>query len=373
MSVFGGLVVLIVLSSGGMTRGQGAKKPAKAKSIEFKSFDGVTLSGTFYPAPNRTKDATVLLLHHFDLKKGGSSQDEGWGDLAIELNQKGYSVLTFDFRGFGDSKEVDPEFWKGHKHNNPTMIKVRMAKPPTTISHTNFTARYLPYLVNDIAAAKAYLDRQNDQKSCNTSSLIVIGAGEGATLGAMWMANETRRRKDKNPNPLLAAAPLLGEPESKDLAAGIFLSISPRLGTMLVGQNLQRWIVEVGRENKVPIAFVYGKDDAVSDNLARNLEKAIKGTGKSKDFPNTGREAIAKTKLSGHKLLDKELDTQKWILQKYLAPVMEARGSKEWVERKVEASGFWYTKGKSSIPFKLNKRPGEQAPSVDLSQFGFAS
>src|SRR5438874_1289007 len=82
-----------------------AAKKADAKRVTFKTYDGVELAGTFYPAGGTAKkDATVLLLHDFDHKSGGNSHQDRWDELAERLQQEGYSVLSFDFRGFGESK-----------------------------------------------------------------------------------------------------------------------------------------------------------------------------------------------------------------------------------------------------------------------------
>jgi len=358
-----GLAVLAaVLASAPASRGQ-AKKPANTKSVTFKTSDGVELSGTFYPNPSGKAEATVLILHDFDLKKGGSTEKEGWPELAADLQKAGYSVLMFDFRGFGDSKNVSASFWNA-RHNGPHNVARKGGKTPDTVSHTDFRPTYVPYLVNDIAAAKAYLDRQNDQRNCNTSSLVVIGAGESATLGALWMANECRRRKDKNPTAALGVGvPMLGDPESKDLAAGIWLSISPTLGRRNVGVG--KWVAEAGRDHKVPMAFVFGKGDTASDNLSRSLEKSIKG-GKGAGLQLTGIRPVP-GKLVGRALLTKE--TRDWIVKDYLGKVMEARGNKEWVDRKVETSVYWYTQPKNARPLKINKKPGEEVPPVDLRLF----
>ena len=69
----------------------------------------------------------MLLLHDFDLKKGGSSQQAGWADLAASLQKDGFTVLSFDFRGFGDSKNVDKEFWS-HTQNGVGYIRRRGAE-----------------------------------------------------------------------------------------------------------------------------------------------------------------------------------------------------------------------------------------------------
>ena len=51
------------------------------------------------------------------------------------------------------------------------------------------------------------------------------------------------------------------------------------------------------------------------------------------------------------------------------AGVMEARTPLERVERKVETSAFWYTQPRSAQPFRVNKKPGEDVPSVNLGLF----
>src|SRR5262249_21720615 len=150
-----------------------------------------------------------------------------------------------------------------------------------------------------------------DQKACNTSSVIVVGAGQGATLGAMWMANECRRKKDKNSGMGLPfAQPMFDDAESKDLAACVWLSITARLEGRNLPGTLQTWLIEAGQKNKVPMAFAFGKSDSTSATLSRNLVTAIKG-GTKTDLKLTGSEAIAGTKLAGSDLLERSLGTEK--------------------------------------------------------------
>src|SRR5207247_7667436 len=136
---------------------------------------------------------------NIDKKTGGSSHQDGWDDLAKKLSAEGYSVLSFDFRGFGNSHSISPGFWDPSKnpHNVKYVNGANKAAQPTSIDHKDFdsnASRYYPYLVNDIVAAKSFLDRRTDQGQANTSNLVVIGAGEGATLGAMWMASQWHLR-----------------------------------------------------------------------------------------------------------------------------------------------------------------------------------
>ena len=193
-----GCALLVSLIAAGSSRGQ----DAGSNDVSFKTFDGVTLSGKLYagaPAARRTPPSCSSPTS--DLTKGGGMQQEGYDDLAKALQKEGYTVLSFDFRGFGDSKAVDPvNFWK-YPHNMSTgsrKPKVVGGKSPSRSTTRTSPAKYAEYFVNDIAAAKAFLDAENDGKNCNTSNLIVIGAGYGATLGAMWVANECRRRRDNS-------------------------------------------------------------------------------------------------------------------------------------------------------------------------------
>jgi pimeloyl-ACP methyl ester carboxylesterase len=347
-----------LLAAAGSSRAQAPGRKPVTKNIDFKTFDGVTLHGTFYPNPSGKKDAVAILLHEPNLSKGGSTQQEGWSDLAAALQADGYAVLMFDFRGFGESKSVNPEvFYK--QSQNMNLIR-GAARKPSQINYKDFTSRYIPYLVNDIAAAKAYLDRQNDQKACNTSSVIVVGAGESAALGALWMANETRRAKDKA-NVLLGGPPMLGDPESKDLAAGVWLSASPTVGG--ASAPWSRFIAEVTREQKIPMLFVHGEGDKKGAAFAK--QHSVKAA-KDKEAGYPRAVGVPGASSAGHRLLGRGEPSEKLILDA-LRSVMEKRGSKEWSERKVEASQFWYTQGKVKQPLKVNKRPGEEVPPVDVA------
>jgi pimeloyl-ACP methyl ester carboxylesterase len=364
ISLLSGLVALVLTGlSGPVARGQGNNKP---EDVSFNTYDGVELKGSLYPNPGGKRKAVVILLHDFDSKKGGSSDKDNWPALAKALQADGYVVLAFDFRGFGKSTDIDAtKFWNAAA--NKTYVK-KGKGGATSINYKDFRSGYYPFLVNDIAAAKAYLDRLNDQKGCNTSSTIVIGAGQAATLGALWMANECRRKRDKGAAAVVPfAQPQLDDPECKDLAAGVWLTVSPTVeGRNLTG--LGKWLVEAGQKNKVPMGFAFGKNDSKADTLSRSLANKIKsGRG---EYKLTGVQPIAGTNLGGSKLLEKSLGTEKWI-KDYLGLVMEARGNKEWRERESTKKAYYYAVGKNRPV--INKRAGDEAPPVDLGgQFGFS-
>jgi pimeloyl-ACP methyl ester carboxylesterase len=337
--------------------------------VRLPTYDEMELAGTFYPsqpaAGKKDKDAVVMLLHDFGHRAGGGSHKDGWDKLAAALQKDGYSVLSFDFRGFGESTSVSPNFWKYPK--NKILKGAGKANPPESISQKDFPNLYYTVLINDVAAARSFLDRKNDAREVNTSNLIVIGAGQGATLGALWMAAECRRQKDKlSDQPAIGfRLPAFDDPEGKDLAAAILLNISPTLEGRPVSRAVQSALVDVARESKVPTVFVYGKNDQTASNLSLDYLKVITTTrdGRKLELKNTGEKSIPGTELSGGKLLG-DRRTIAFIL-KHLETVMEDRGSKEWKKRNEEKYNYvwslpWPTA--SSVRRIIAKTSGEKVP-----------
>jgi pimeloyl-ACP methyl ester carboxylesterase len=338
------------------------------KRVPITTFDGVKLEGTFYPNPGGKKDACVLLLHNFDRLKGGDSHSDGWDHLAAKLQEKGYVVLSFDFRGFGQSKTLDnpAKFW-GMRHN---MALKGAGKQAETIDQKNFPPHYYFQLINDIAAAKAFLDRQNDAGACNTSNLVVIGAGDGAALGTLWLASQCALWRDRNPNPLGLGMPIPDDPEIKDVSAVVWLSLSPTVAGH--SAPLRSAFREVGRENKVPIAFLYGQKDAKGANIAKFYLEESRGT--KADLKMTAEKGVPDTDLVGSKLLQEGLQTEDLIVNKYLEFVLEKRGSPARKQRNLEKSRFFWTfprpgaPGAQTIPAKP---AGEEQPvGIPLEKLG---
>ncbi|HKI35642.1 MAG TPA: hypothetical protein VKA46_27550 [Gemmataceae bacterium] len=347
-----GLALLAVPQWGGS-----ARAADKFTKVTFDTVDGVTLQGTFYPSPKGKDEPTVLLLH----KIGSDSHKDGWDSLAAALNDKGYSVLSFDFRGHGNSTTVDPKtFWMNYGWN-AKLIKGgaldAKGKPKDSIDHKHFTPAYYPYLLNDIAAAKWFLDERNDATDCNSRSLILIGAEDGATLGALWMESEWNRYGAAtvllNPrNPMLP--PLVRgvekEPEGKDQYCAIWLTLTPSLGgRMSVSTSLKNALRKSAREKSVPMAFLYGENDTSGKEHAKDFVKLIKGEDAEK-FPFTAELGITDAKnLTGSALLRKNLGTEGRILT-YLEKVRDKKVTSKW--KKVDAASTAYVWTFPNTPYR---------------------
>lgn len=72
-----------------------ASAEVKKADVDLKASDGIVLKGTYF-SPGRPGPA-VLLLHQCNMDR------HSWDGLANDLAAAGMHVLTFDFRGYGDT------------------------------------------------------------------------------------------------------------------------------------------------------------------------------------------------------------------------------------------------------------------------------
>jgi pimeloyl-ACP methyl ester carboxylesterase len=305
-----------------------APGPAQAppEKVRFDTVDEVELHGFYHPSAKAEKAPCVLLLHNL----GGNCNQPGWDDLARQLQLRGFAVLRFDFRGHGASTAVSPAFWKVDASK---ILKGAKAKG-NQIGFKEFGPNYLPMLINDVAAARRFLDAQNDSKMCNTSNLFVVGAGEGATVGALWVASEWVRN-----DPRVAGGAGGQQPVGADLAGAVWLSISPSLGGKPA--NIEKWLGALRGKRRAPPAmgFLYGEADDRSADLAKRLVDDVLRADTPPRLKNTLARGF-KTKAAGHELLaQKNLDIADKVVN-FLETVLEARDEAPWVNRNTRKAWF---------------------------------
>jgi len=73
----------------------GLPSAADSRDLDIRASDGVLLKGTLYSAGR--EGPGMLLLHQCN------GDRTGWAALAEALTRKGINVLTFDYRGYGES------------------------------------------------------------------------------------------------------------------------------------------------------------------------------------------------------------------------------------------------------------------------------
>ncbi len=322
------------------------------EKVTFDTIDQVKLQGQYYPSAKLKKAPVVLVLHKF----GGNSKQDGWDKLAVDLQKAGYAVLLFDFRGHGDSTAVQPGFWQD-PINAQNVKGFNPQKPKDTISYKDFSAAYMPQLVNDIAAAKVYLDKRNDGNDCNSSNLILIGAEEGASLGMMWMYTEQMHYRIQNVqfNPVTGAIVNYQKnqsPMGTEVSAAIWLSIAPKIGNY--STPMMDWTKFTGREKAVPMAFVYGEKNTGDQGIANKLLSLAKDPDDKDRTKWTGEKPIKGTDVKGHALLSDKLDARDWIVNNYLKKLMDEKAMPVWEAKDIKKNGYvWEFPGRpvfSKIP-----------------------
>lgn len=357
--------------------GKERKEDGNNRRPRIETSDGVKLRGYYYPAAGKKRDATVLLLH--GLKKGETFQKDEWLDLAEALQKDGYAVLGFDCRGYGDSKDLSsPEaFWSKRYNLEGVRRTGAGGKLPEHIEASQFSSTYYQYLLNDVLAAKSFLDRRNDAGELNVSNLFVIGADESAALGLMWMGLQWRLVRDKNPPGVVGGPPNPDEPEGRDLVGAVWLGAAHTLGGQNPSPSPGTWVRDLAKDHKVPMLFVYGGDDTRAESTAHGLirrafptYKPLKITDEPKDraFQLFREWGIPKTKLTGSTLLQTKRTTSD--IQNYLDAALNRRGPSDSKVREASKSQYFWTfpppSGSPNVPtrYGLAKRAGESVPDM---------
>ncbi|MBL8797869.1 MAG: hypothetical protein JNM56_28485, partial [Planctomycetia bacterium] len=334
------------------------RKQWPTENVRFASADGVQLWATWRRSEKGKDAPCVLLLPNI----GGHRRQEGWEKLAQKLQAKGYAVLSLDYRGHGDSTTVNAGFWQepGNKGqirgSNPNPFDLA---PRDTIRMEDFLPTYYPALANDLAAARLYLDYLNDDGKCNASNLIVIGAQEGATLGAMWLYAESNRYS--TPAPLKPLARPSTSPESTGIAAAVWLNISPTLGER--GVPLAEWLRLTSRDRKIPMTFVHGGDDAAGAEQAKRWVQEIQADPFGLKLATM--TTVEKTRAAGQGLLDRDPNADEQIVAYCekafeLAPIpwmLRAPESKAYVWSFPASTAIIAAKRKGDKPLRLLPLP----------------
>lgn len=297
--MLGWLVVLSACLNPGSARAQGDENKS---DVSFDTFDDVKLVGTFYRGLRANESPAVLMIHKFH----GNRKAPGWDELAKALQDKGFAVLTFDLRGHGGSTSVGTKFW--NREFNTLNIRGGLAtRNKGQISYKDFKANYWPALVNDVVAARHFLDKKNDAQQCNTGSIIVLGAQEGAGLGAMWLVHEFDRRAVPSGTSFgaIGIAPRI---PGEDVAAGVWLG--PVLRSPVTGTSFRvtDWF---GRNSssrvraEVPQLFIFGKQDTNSAMAVPQMLASVRKNPEGMRTKHTfDREEVLAVNLPGQELVN---------------------------------------------------------------------
>lgn len=125
----------------------------EAKTVKFKTADGVEIVADFYPPKAEKPAPTVILLHMY------RSSRAAWKPLIPHLHDAGFAILALDLRGHGES--VNP---RGE----------RLAQRAADRDPGLFNAMH-----GDVFAAYEFLSKQ---PQCDLSRLSLVGASVGCSV-----------------------------------------------------------------------------------------------------------------------------------------------------------------------------------------------
>jgi hypothetical protein len=330
----GALVVGIFLSSGNRS----AFGQTEPEDVSIQTVDGLRLMGNWYPGGQGKQSDCVLLIHSYGKNIGKGP----WVPLAKALQAEKFSVLMFDMRGHGKSttnktigdpkafadKEKFPfNRFSGLPVNTPDRIK--------GIDLTKFRPSYVPFLVNDIAAARRFLDIRNDAGECNSGRIHIIADQDAASLTLLWVATEFLR------NGIYPIAPTVLPPKHDaggDIVSVTLLSPKPS-GNPVVASASRRAIADKeignGLRDKVSMAFVYNTENDKNTSFASDLYSFWKIKRGAKEDPAIGKFLVEVKggKFSGIDLMDDKLETLKQVQAFIKGAKKKNMNGHDWVQR----------------------------------------
>lgn len=323
-----------------------------AENVVLQTTDGVYLNANVWVPKNSTKETPIIILTHML----GRSQTD-WFPFAKYLSEQGFAVCTFDFRGHGDSRDVDPVIYKpaaeamklaSEKADGlrqrviPQGSKDRDKSPPSAektekINADEFkTGPELAFaMVEDLRAIKGMLLTRHNQGQFNIRRLGIVGAELGAIVALEWMKEDEYRQ----------GRPRGWDPVGGDLAALVLLS--PQLNYK--GHKLATEFGELADE--VSIMLVSGNDKkamAEAEKVARKLrvpeQRSLSGEekgGKAKVKPRgKGRPGsgwfTVDSKLMGSELMRPPTDKLDQYIGGFLQSTLSDDKARNWQQREVD-------------------------------------
>jgi predicted esterase len=303
------------------------KKPMSGdrETIRCQTADGVELVGDFYKPPENVgkRAPCVILLHAVGPNREAASRKD-FGELPKKLQQGGFAVVTFDFRGYGESRTVDPQ-----KYARAHRLAVGSAVSRKIDSKNFRTVQEFANLANDLVAIKIHLNKLNNEGLCNAHQVALVGIEQGALVGLMWLYNENvdeSRIKD-----VRAARMGVAKYEGEDVLGVVWISMNGMLyKNRLDNRAIAKWMTVV-RSHTATLAF-YGQNDRDSKSFWDIFVKVVKPDREKDSYETTDVKRLKNTNLTGQKLLDSAaFDVEKDLLA-FLKLVLKS--NKPWETHK---------------------------------------
>jgi hypothetical protein len=169
----------------------------------------------------------------------------------------------------------------------------------------------------------------------NSSRLVLLGAGEGATVGALWLVWECCRYE---PDP--AAGPGAPrhrpDPEARDVLAALWVRMEATLGGVPM-PRLPDWLKAAGRQH-IPMRFLYAEQDVLSGRAAQTFVEAL--GPEVRDLPLTGVTPLRGKGPFGRALVPDDREVRTVVLD-FVDAVSKQPGLRAWSRRGAARPFTW--------------------------------
>lgn len=319
------------------------EKGSQRRTIDTR--DGVYLQVTYWRAkqPSTTTPIVVLLS-----MKGRTQRD--WYPFAHELYEDGFAVLTFDFRGHGESTHIDPAKYKspeylakekeirelqrktGRRVVIPGTGKLQEPSKPRgdtiTFADDFRSAKELgDMMVRDLEDVKRFLLELHNAREFNIQQLGIVGAEMSCNVLLNWMSEYEFQDGGRTG----------WTRQGGDVAAVVLITPSSNYE----GYRAETKFTKEAQE--VPMLLIANETRAKGDvaRLARSLRVPELGTDaakrRSSDFfrPDSGWMTVKST-LEGTLLFKPPVENINGTVHGYLAGRLKNTVGRIWKERKLD-------------------------------------
>jgi pimeloyl-ACP methyl ester carboxylesterase len=251
--------------------------PKNATLVTLETSDGVYLAATYWKAKTRRPEAGNP--QKATLKENGvvvipnlrTHTQREWYPLAEQMHEAGLAVVTFDFRGFGQSTTLGPNARKG-KNTGTQIRSADVTKSAATIQGMLF----------DLDAVKQFLLKENNVGNLNVRQFGLVAAGDLATVVCFnWLL-----AREFSPNPDWAT-------NGGDIAALCLVSPARRYNNFQAPSRF----AEINE--KLPILFITSAGKTAAFDTADRWSKQLKIPALGDDKKGSNKEDERRTRPGG--------------------------------------------------------------------------
>ena len=180
-----------------------ARDELRERTVGISTSDGLSLNGYWFQGTAADKNAPDAVLM---FPAPGNKVTDAWIGLAKKLSEKNFSVLLFDWRGCGMNDTAsagarilaDKEaFWR--ETYNQRLLKPQRPYEERGLDYRSIVGKsdgrlyYRDFMLNDLMAARFYLDKMNDNGKCNTNRVWIVTEKDGGPVALAFIASEFNR------------------------------------------------------------------------------------------------------------------------------------------------------------------------------------